>query len=133
MGPSLDDEGEGVGHVIRGITDSDGGSGSEEDLGNCRNLILNNNRLTGEIPFELFRCTNLKWISLTSKKLSGEIPKEFGLWTRLVVLQLGNNSLGGQIPGELANCNSLVWLDLNSNRLTGEIHLDLGGSLGPIP
>ncbi|BFG17348.1 hypothetical protein CerSpe_036220 [Prunus speciosa] len=103
------------------------------DLGNCRNLkdlILNNNRLTGEIPVELFRCSNLEWISLTSNKLSGEIPKEFGLLTRLAVLQLGNNSLGGQIPGELANCSSLVWLDLNSNRLTGEIPPRLGRQLG---
>lgn len=103
------------------------------DLGKCKNLkdlILNNNRLSGEIPTELFGCSNLEWISLTSNRISGEIPREFGVLTRLAVLQLGNNSLSGQIPGELANCTSLVWLDLNSNRLTGEIPARLGRQLG---
>ncbi|VVA32846.1 PREDICTED: serine/threonine-kinase [Prunus dulcis] len=105
MGPNLVDEGEGVGHVIRGITDPDGGSGSEEDA------VISNGYHS------------------QAKKLSGEILKEFGLWTRLAVLQLGNNSLGGQILGELANYSSLVWLDLNSNRLTGEIPPRLGRQL----
>ncbi|KAL6178863.1 hypothetical protein ACLB2K_050380 [Fragaria x ananassa] len=103
------------------------------DLGKCKNLkdlILNNNRLSGEIPTELFSCSNLEWISLTSNRISGEIPREFGVLTRLAVLQLGNNSLSGQISGELANCSSLVWLDLNSNRLTGEIPARLGRQLG---
>ncbi|KAL6180734.1 hypothetical protein ACLB2K_047394 [Fragaria x ananassa] len=103
------------------------------ELGKCKNLkdlILNNNRLSGEIPTELFSCSNLEWISLTSNRISGEIPREFGVLTRLAVLQLGNNSLSGQIPGELANCSSLVWLDLNSNRLTGEIPGRLGRQLG---
>lgn len=103
------------------------------ELGKCKNLkdlILNNNQLSGEIPIELFNCSNLEWISLTSNKLSGEIPRQFGILTRLAVLQLGNNSFTGQIPGELGNCGGLVWLDLNSNKLTGEIPPRLGRQLG---
>lgn len=106
------------------------------ELGKCKNLkdlILNNNQLSGEIPIELFNCSNLEWISLTSNKLSGEVPRQFGILTRLAVLQLGNNSFTGQIPVELGNCSGLVWLDLNSNKLTGEIPPRLGRQLGAKP
>jgi len=39
-------------------------------------LYLNNNKLTGEIPKEIGKLTNLRWLSLYSNKLTGEIPKE---------------------------------------------------------
>ncbi|KAK7308799.1 hypothetical protein RJT34_05046 [Clitoria ternatea] len=74
-------------------------------LGQCKNLkglILNNKHLSGGIPIELFNCSNLEWISLTSNELIVEITPEFGLLTKLAVLQLGNNSLTGEIPAELA-------------------------------
>ncbi|KAJ1399947.1 Leucine-rich repeat [Sesbania bispinosa] len=74
-------------------------------LENLEQLIAWFNGLEGRIP-----PNNLEWISLTSNELTGEIPREFGLLTRLAVLQLGNNSFTGEIPGELANCSSLVWV-----------------------
>ncbi|KAI5323436.1 hypothetical protein L3X38_032508 [Prunus dulcis] len=73
MGPNLDDEGERVGHVIRGITDPDGGLG-------------------GQIPGELANYSSLVWLDLNSNRLTGEIPPRLGR-------QLLAKSLSGILSG----------------------------------
>jgi hypothetical protein len=57
------------------------------------------NFIGGDIPVELFNCTGLEWVSLTSNRITGTIRPEFGQLTRLAVLQLANNSLGPLPPG----------------------------------
>ncbi|KAK7265475.1 hypothetical protein RJT34_33095 [Clitoria ternatea] len=70
-------------------------------LGQCKNLkdlILNNNHLSGGIPIELFNCSNLEWISLINNELAGEIPLEFDLLTREhsgFMSNVGNSSCKG--------------------------------------
>ncbi|KAL8167945.1 hypothetical protein V2J09_009444 [Rumex salicifolius] len=106
------------------------------ELGQCgslKDLILNNNMLEGEIPKELFSCSNLEWVSLTSNVLTGQVPTEFGILTRLAVLQLANNSFAGEIPATLSNCSSLVWLDMSANKLTGQIPARIGRQQGSKP
>ena len=39
-------------------------------------INLYNNQLTGEIPKEIGKLMNLKWLSLYNNQLTGEIPKE---------------------------------------------------------
>ena len=46
-------------------------------------MNLSNNRLTGPIPSNLARMTNLELIDLGSNKLTGQIPTEFASMLKL--------------------------------------------------
>ena len=58
-------------------------------------------QLTGEIPKEIGKLTNLKWLSLENNQLIGEIPKEIGKLINLELLYLYSNQLTGEIPKEV--------------------------------
>ena len=95
-------------------------------LSNLRWLKLSSNQLTGEIPTELGELTNLRLLNLQSNQLTGEIPTELGKLSNLTVLYLRSNQLTGEIPTELGELTNLIGLDLLSNQLTGEIPTELG-------
>ena len=83
--------------------------------------------MTGEIPPELGRLSNLTELSLADNGLTGEIPPELG--------GLSNGAVSRRQPVErfrlswgLSNLTQLV-LD---NQLTGEIPPELGGSNLPV-
>ena len=96
-------------------------------LSNLTELILDGNNLTGSIPPELGNLTNLRQLYLRDNALSGPIPPELGGLANLVWLHLGPNNLSGPIPPELGSLVSLWALDLNGNDLTGPIPPELGG------
>ena len=96
-------------------------------LSNLTDLVLSNNQLTGEIPPELGGLSNLTDLSLDSNQLTGEIPPELGDLSNLTDLYLSNNQLTGEIPPELGRLSNLTDLSLDSNQLTGEIPPELGG------
>ena len=89
-------------------------------------LNLSGNRLSGEIPPELGRLTDLKGIAFSGNQLTGEIPPELGNLTNLEGLNLQDNQLTGQLPGALGNLNSFANLNLQGNQLTGQIPAELG-------
>ena len=102
------------------------------ELGNLANLTdldLSFNQLSGQIPLELGNLANLEQLALQSNQLSGEIPPELGSLSNLESLVLGGNQLSGEIPPELGNLANLEQLALQSNQLSGEIPPELG-SLG---
>jgi len=78
-------------------------------------------QLTGEIPKEIGKLTNLQYLSLYDNQLTGEIPKEIGKLINLQYVSLVNNKLTGEIPKEIGKLTNLVYLDLYNNQLTGEI------------
>ena len=90
-------------------------------------LILDNNRLSGEIPPELGGLVNLKALNLPRNHLSGEIPPELGNLVNLKNLHLSGNQLSGEIPPELGTLVNLKNLHLSGNQLSGEIPPELGG------
>ena len=65
--------------------------------------------------------SSLQWLYLHENMLSGEIPAELGRLTNLERLALWGNELSGEIPSWLGNLPELLELSLWSNELTGPI------------
>ncbi|KAI3885863.1 hypothetical protein MKX03_017579 [Papaver bracteatum] len=84
-----------------------------------RNLTLNDNHFTGEIPQEinLTSCTELVIFSLANNELVGGVPAELGSISKLQQLHLSGNPLKGTIPVSLSNLSALSSLALGSNHL----------------
>ncbi|KAL5786264.1 hypothetical protein ACOSQ2_008656 [Xanthoceras sorbifolium] len=112
-------------------------------------INLSSNRLSGEIPHDLFSSsTSLRYLNLSNNNftgpipsgsnsrlesldlsnnmLSGKIPEEIGSFSGLKVLDLGGNVLVGRIPVSIWNITSLQFLTLASNHLVGPISHQLG-------
>ncbi len=95
-------------------------------LSNLTSLSLSSNALMGPIPPELGDLSQLENVYLYGNSLTGPIPPELGDLSSLTSLLLYNNALSGPIPSELGKLSSLERLDLGSNRLTGLIPPELG-------
>ncbi len=95
-------------------------------LTDLRVLYLKGNDLTGEIPPELGLLKKLYWLSLSNNRLSGSIPRELGNQIYLKRLYLRGNSLEGTIPPDIGHLKCLEWLDLSHNNLSGLIPPELG-------
>ncbi|KAL7128441.1 hypothetical protein ABFS83_14G317400 [Erythranthe nasuta] len=109
-------------------------------------LELNDNNLSGEIPFELGMCRKLALLNLGHNRLTGQLPSVFGDLTSLQVLNLQSNEFIGEIPSRITLLNRLQKLNISWNSLNGSIplsissltnlmNLDLRGNnlSGPIP
>ena len=77
--------------------------------------------MTGEIPPELGRLSNLTTLSLSSNGLTGAIPPELGGLSNLTTLSLRSNGLTGCIPEGLRDIaeNDLGQLNLPDCGLEG--------------
>ena len=93
-------------------------------------LYLRNRQLSGTIPAELGRLSNLEHLRLYGNRMSGEIPPELGSLSNLMTLDLGDNHLYGHIPSELTNLTDLTHVQLHNNQLEGEIPPALGSLSG---
>ncbi len=82
--------------------------------------------LSGVIPSELGRLTQLRALDLRANQLDGVIPAELGGLTQLSTLLLESNQLQGIIPPELGQLANLEELDLAVNQLTRAIPAELG-------
>ena len=82
--------------------------------------------LTGTIPPELGNLANLRSLSLFQTGLKGGIPSQLGDLANLEWLSVGYNELAGSIPPELGNLGNLRSLHLDENKLTGAIPGELG-------
>ena len=95
-------------------------------LTNLTELNIGGNQLSGTIPVELANLSNLTHLDLYDNQLSGTIPSELANLSNLAHLSLGNNQFSGTIPVELANLSNLAHLDLSINQLSGSIPPELG-------
>lgn len=89
-------------------------------------LRLANNRLSGALPRELGKLTELWELALPGNSLVGPIPDVLGELPALGHLDLRWNALEGPIPPAVATAPRLVSLLLSANRLTGSIPASLG-------
>ena len=88
-------------------------------------LNLSLQQLTGPIPPDIGKLTNLTFLSLATNQLTGSIPQEIGKLTKLIRLNLGTNQLTGPIPQEIGNLSNMTHLQLWLNQLTGEIPTEI--------
>ena len=113
------------------------------NLVNLKNLNLEDNSLSGEIPAEICRCEALTTLILSGNNLTGQLPDEIGRLSQLIQLWVDNNNLSGDIPDSfygltllrsaiLARCAENMWgLDLlgrewRQNHFMGELSDRIG-------
>ncbi|CAB9511792.1 Leucine Rich Repeat [Seminavis robusta] len=81
--------------------------------------------LSGSIPSQIGRLTDLIWLDLSGTGISSTIPSELGLLTALDVLKLDSTLLSGEIPKSLALIESLTKFDIGKTSLNGTIPLEM--------
>ncbi|KAJ6971391.1 hypothetical protein NC653_032030 [Populus alba x Populus x berolinensis] len=90
-------------------------------LDQLRVLGLQNNSLTGPIPYDLSKLTNLKSLFLDHNSFSGSFPPPLISLHRLRTLDLSYNNLSGPIPSALISLDRLYYLRLDRNLFNGSI------------
>ncbi|WVZ08825.1 hypothetical protein V8G54_022171 [Vigna mungo] len=88
---------------------------------NRRTIDLSANKISGEIPSELFRLIRVQTLNLSYNHLTGTIPKTIGGMKNLESLDLSNNKLFGKIPENMATLSFLSYLNLSCNNFSGQI------------
>ena len=84
------------------------------------------NNMTGELPSEIDRFTDIKQFLLSRENITGTIPSSINNMTSLEILQLGyNKTLTGPIP-DLSNLKNLTFFSIADNSFTGAIPAMLG-------
>lgn len=91
------------------------------DYGLLRTLDLSDNKLSSEIPTQVFSLVQLQVLNLSRNHFTGKIAKEIGDMKHLESLDLSNNELIGEIPVTISILSFLGFLNLSNNNLVGQI------------
>uniref|UniRef100_A0A7S4MD84 L domain-like protein n=1 Tax=Odontella aurita TaxID=265563 RepID=A0A7S4MD84_9STRA len=84
-------------------------------------LQLQKNTLSGPVPAEMGTLTNLQLMDLGENALTGSVPPEWSGMTGLMTMILHDNDMDGRIPGELGQLGQLEYLDLSENKFGGPL------------
>ncbi len=76
-------------------------------------LDVSGNSLTGALPAEIRKLTNLEVLNASDNKMTG-IPAEIGQLSKLRIANFANNDISG-LPLEIGNLKNLETLDLRGN------------------
>lgn len=74
---------------------------------------VSDNNLTGALPAEIRKMTNLEQLIANDNKMTG-IPAEIGQLSKLKIANFANNNISG-LPLEIGNLTNLETLDLRGN------------------
>lgn len=102
----------------------DGGGSEKSDC--MDGITFEENNLVGTLPFELQELSELRYLHVEGVErrrggLSGPIPPQLGRLTNLLEFDVNYNTLTGPIPDTFYDLRDLIQLDLNDNELTGII------------
>ncbi|KAK7373861.1 hypothetical protein VNO80_07281 [Phaseolus coccineus] len=84
-------------------------------------IDLSNNKLKGNIPYELGNLTRIQTLNLSHNDLIGQIPDSFSKLVQTESLDLSFNKLSGEIPSKLNILTSLEVFSVAYNNLSGPI------------
>lgn len=84
---------------------------------------VSGNNLTGSLPAEIRKLTNLEVMNASNNNMTG-IPAEIGQLSKLKVANFSNNDISG-LPLEIGNLSSLETLDLRGNPNVSEYDIGL--------
>ncbi|KAK7373667.1 hypothetical protein VNO80_07083 [Phaseolus coccineus] len=84
-------------------------------------IDLSNNKLKGNIPYELGNLTRIQTLNLSHNDLIGQIPDSFLKLVQTESLDLSFNKLSGEIPSKLNILTSLEVFSVAYNNLSGPI------------
>jgi len=101
-------------------------SNKDEISPDLQTLILYENKLTGTLPNELTRLTNLVDLNLADNDLTGPLPLDIGKLNQLNVLDLHGNLFTGPIPENVGQLRQLKILNLYGNFFDGSIPNTVG-------
>ncbi|PIA33991.1 hypothetical protein AQUCO_03900103v1 [Aquilegia coerulea] len=99
-----------------------------EGMKNCKNLsrlILDGNKLHGNISNVFGTHPKLNFIDLSNNKLYGELQNNWSGLQNLTEFGISNNNITGRIPSGLGGLKKLGNLDISMNKLIGEIPREL--------
>ncbi len=94
--------------------------------GRVREINLNRNNLTGEIPPEIQYFPHLNVLRLDHNELEGEVPPEVGALTEVWRMDLNGNNFTGRIPPEIGRLTKLRELWMGANDMSGPIPPEFG-------
>lgn len=85
-------------------------------------LNVSNNNLTGALPAEIRKMSNLEQLIANDNNLTG-IPAEIGQLSKLKIANFANNGISG-LPLEIGNLSNLETLDLRGNPNISQFDLE---------
>jgi len=94
--------------------------GIENSIG-IQYLHLTSCHLSGSIPDELLKLSQLRGLYLNYNQFTGRLPWEIGQLERLEELYMLRNGLSGQIPASIGNLSNLKVLAIAENKFSGTI------------
>jgi hypothetical protein len=95
-------------------------------LTQLRQLVINNTSVSGTIPSTWGSWSSLVNMVLSNLRLHGELPSSFTGLTLLEVLGVANTALSGTLPSSLASLPKLRILTLANNTITGTVPASIG-------
>ncbi|WP_181990747.1 leucine-rich repeat domain-containing protein [Bacteroides cellulosilyticus] len=100
-----------------------GSEGGDMEIGPGGEIITgrSKNEITGSIPKELCRLSNLKSFVVINNLLSGEMPNEIWNIPKLEVLLVSENNFSGTLSEDIGNAKNLKQLWLYNNNFSGEL------------
>lgn len=83
-------------------------------------ISLNDNKVTGELPQEISKCSHLTHLYLQRNNFSGNVPASLPKLGNLKRLAISNNAFSGELP-DFSRISGLLTFLAENNKLSGTI------------